>query len=112
MKQLIVIIALLLLSLSAFAHPASDITAQYTAKSRTLSITFDHAVKDAAAHYIQGVQVRQGGITIISQVCTTQDTSLGGELLYKIPNLKKGDTLEIIMDCNKGGRKSIKMILN
>ena len=56
--------------------------------------------------------MRLNDVTIISQVASAQDTAEGGQFLYRVPNLKKGDVLDIILDCNKGGRNSRKMILN
>lgn len=112
MSKIVVLTFLLAFALSAWAHPASEIYAKYSAETKTLTVSFDHVVKSASDHYIEGIQVRLNGVTIVSQVCSAQDTVNGGEFLYRIPNLKKGNTLEIILDCNKGGRKTTKMILN
>ncbi|HOZ02092.1 MAG TPA: hypothetical protein PLG20_09755 [Candidatus Syntrophosphaera sp.] len=112
MKRALLAIALLALCFAAFGHAAADIDARYTAKTKTLSIAFTHNVKDPSTHFIQGIQVRLNDVTIISQVASAQDTAEGGQFLYRVPNLKKGDVLDIILDCNKGGRNSRKMILN
>lgn len=111
MKQTLLLIALMLFCLSAYAHPASDVTAKYAATTKTLTINFDHVVKDATDHYINGVEVRLDGKMIISQIATAQDSQKGGEFMYKIPNLRKGSILEITTICNKTGKKSAKMTL-
>ena len=111
MKHIVLLALMLALVVGIYAHAAADISANYTAKTRTLNISFDHSVKDPSTHFIQGIVVRLNDITIISQVCTAQETASGGEFVYRIPNLKKGDVLDIILDCNKGGRNSAKMVL-
>lgn len=112
MKHLLVTLAVLTLVIGLSAHAASEITAKYTAKTKILTIAYNHSVKDPAAHFIQGIQVRLNDFTIISQVASAQDDASGGEFIYRIPNLKKGDVLDIILDCNKGGRLTRKMVLN
>ena len=113
MKKILVLVALLGICLAVYGHAASEIAnAKYTAKTKTLSFSFTHVVRDPAAHFIQGIQIRLNDVTIISQVASAQDTAEGGQFLYRVPNLKKGDVLDIILDCNKGGRNSRKMILN
>jgi hypothetical protein len=111
MKHLLLIFALMLFCISVYAHPASDVTAKYSAANQTLTINFDHVVKDASDHYISGIEVRLAGKMIISQVASAQDNLKGGEFIYKIPNLRKGDILEITTICNKTGKKSVKMTL-
>lgn len=111
MKNLLIIFALLAISLSAYAHAASDLRASYKAATQTLELSFDHSVRNAQEHYIQSIEIRLNGTMIISQVATGQDTASGGEYIYKIPNLKKNDKIEITLICNKGGKKSASMIL-
>lgn len=111
MKQIIILAALLALSWAAFAHPASAVNTKYTADTKTLNVSFDHAVQNHLNHYINTILVKLNDITIISQTSTSQDSDTGGAYLYRIPNLKKGDVIEVITECNKTGKKSTKMVL-
>ncbi len=111
MKNLLIIIAFLAVSVGAFAHAASDLRASYKASSQTLELSFDHSVRDPQNHYIQSIEIRLNGTMIISQVASAQDTASGGEYIYKIPNLKKNDKIEITLICNKSGKKTASMVL-
>ncbi len=111
MKHLIIIVALLAFSLCAYGHAASDLKASYKSADQTLELSFDHSVKDPLTHYIQSIEIRLNGTMIISQVATGQDTASGGQYIYKIPNLKKNDKIDINLVCNKGGKKSASMVL-
>lgn len=111
MKNLLIIIALLAISIGAWAHPASDLRASYKSSSQTLDISFDHNVKNPNDHFIQSIEIRRNGIMIISQVAKAQDTATGGGYIYKIPNLIKNDKIEITLICNRGGKKVATMVL-
>ncbi|NLH93656.1 MAG: hypothetical protein GX466_05475 [Candidatus Cloacimonetes bacterium] len=111
MKNLLFIFVLLALSFGAFGHAATELQASYTAATQTLKLSFDHSVKNPQGHFIQSIEIRHNGTMIISQVASAQDSTTGGEYIYKIPNLKKNDKIDITLICNKGGRKSASMIL-
>ncbi|MBW6514350.1 MAG: hypothetical protein K0B87_06305 [Candidatus Syntrophosphaera sp.] len=111
MKRAIIILALLAFGASVYAHPAADLEATYSVQNKTLNISFTHSVKDPADHFIQGVEVRLNDVMIISQVCSAQDTATGGSFVYRIPNLKKNDTIRVTLICNKTGKKSATMVL-
>ncbi len=111
MKKTLFLIAMLALAIGLFAHPADEIRASYKASNQTLEISFDHKVKDANAHFIDSVEIRLNGDMIITQLTHAQIDNSGGSFLYKIPNLQKNDKLEIILICNKGGKKSTTMVL-
>lgn len=111
MKKTLIFLALLAIACGLFAHPADEIRASYKASSKTLEVSFDHKVKDAKAHYINSIEIRLNGDKIITQSVRSQRDKSGGSFIYKIPNLQKNDKLEIILICNKGGRKSTTMVL-
>ncbi len=111
MKHLLMIVALLALAIGIHGHAASDIQASYKAATQTLELGFDHDVKNPQNHFIQSIEIRLNGTMIISQVASAQDTASGGQYIYKIPNLKKNDKIEITLICNKGGKKTASMIL-
>ncbi|HQH50555.1 MAG TPA: hypothetical protein PLA08_04030 [Candidatus Cloacimonadota bacterium] len=112
MKYTLLIMILLALGVGLLAHPAGNVRLKYTAADKVLTVNFDHKVKNAQDHYINTILIKLNGLTIISQTSNTQDSLTGGEFLYKIPLLVKGDEIEVITECNKSGRKSSKMVLN
>ncbi len=109
MKQTLAILALSAFCAIAFAHPASDINASYSAQNQTVSISFDHPVENPSEHFIEGVEIRLNGRMIISQVNTAQDSETGGSFIYKIPNLRKNDVLMITLICSRAGKKTATM---
>lgn len=111
MKKLSLITFALLLITLLNAHPAGNVSLSYDAKTSQLSVKFDHSVKSAAEHYIQTLTVKVNNKTVISQIYTLQELAAGGSAVYRIPGLKKGDAVEAITDCNKGGKKSGKITI-
>jgi len=110
-KYCFILIALIIVAVLS-AHPASKVSISYDAKTSQVSVDFDHSVKSAADHYIQTLTLKINNNTVISQVYSLQEKAAGGTAIYRIPGLKKGDVVEVISDCNKGGKKSGKLTLN
>jgi len=109
MKQIIMIIVISALAVGLFAHPASNVTLGYDAKTQLLTVNFDHSVKNSADHFISKVVVSVGGKAVITQNLTSQESAAGGNLVYKLPNLKTGSLIEVSTECNKVGKKSAKL---
>lgn len=111
MKHLILLALLLLAGLNLMAHPAGNVTLSYDAATRLVTVGFEHGVKSATDHFINSITLKLNGKTIVTQNTSIQETLAGGSYTYKVLNLKKGDVLEAITDCNKGGKKSAKTTL-
>jgi len=111
MKKLSLIIMAMIIAATLSAHAASSVSISYEATTQEVTVRFDHSVKSAADHYIQTLTLKLNNKTIISQVYALQEQTVGGTAVYRIPGLKKGDVLEAITDCNKGGKKSSKLTL-
>jgi len=107
MKKHILILICLSLALGLlFAHPAGKVSAAYDAKTQILKIDYDHKVSSAKDHFIYNITVQVNGKKTIEQVIFIQDNENGGSYSYKMLGLKKGDKINVITDCNKGGKKS------
>lgn len=94
------------------AHPAGEVSVSYQAATMQVTVNFTHSVKSATDHYINKVTLKLNKKVIITQTLSLQDSVAGGTLIYKVPGLKKGDVLEAVTECNKGGTKSTKLTMN
>ncbi|MDP2172351.1 MAG: hypothetical protein Q8M98_10720 [Candidatus Cloacimonadaceae bacterium] len=109
MKQVLIAIAIMILVSTLPAHPAGSVTARFDATTKLLSISFDHSVKDPTDHFIKSIIVKVGGSIMITQNLNIQENAAGGSFSYKLLNLKKGDVIEVITECNKSGKKFTKL---
>jgi len=101
---LMALLAFLMLSTTAFAHPPVSITA--TAANDQVNITVVHPVQNILDHYIKRIEVKLNGQRIIEQNCTCQANNDDQKAVYIIPGLKKGDVLNINAECNQFGSLS------
>jgi len=106
MQKTIYVIALLILTASLYAHPASSVTLKYDQNTDLLTVSYDHNVKSPAEHYIKTVSIKVGGVNVITQNLSMQDSAMGGSLVYKLAGLKPGAKIEATTECSKGGKKS------
>jgi hypothetical protein len=106
MKKLILVTLFTILMGALFAHSAQEVTATYDQETKLLTVNFEHKVRDAADHFIKEVEIEVNDKEIISQLISQQETKEGGRLIYRIPDLKLGDQVKIILECNKRGEKS------
>ncbi|MFA5271650.1 MAG: hypothetical protein WC412_04840 [Candidatus Omnitrophota bacterium] len=84
----------------AFGHPPQKI--DITQSDKTINIVVTHNVKDPATHYIKLIEVVLNGKKIIDQEFSLQTANFQ-KATYSIPDLKKGDILEVDADCNQFG---------
>ncbi len=111
MKKLLIIGVLFIMMSSLFAHSAKDVTATYDKETKLLKVDYVHKVSDEAKHYIVKVIVEVNKKEIITQLLSKQESADGGELIYRIPDLKIGDEVRVITECNKTGKKSTKVTI-
>lgn len=103
----IVVSLIVLLSVGiAYAHPASEQTATFDRAKGNLMISFDHKVKDISDHFIYDVKVSVNKKVIITQKVTKQENLNGGTFYYHITDVKAGDKISVVTDCNKTGKKA------
>lgn len=111
MKSIIIIVLLLSAAISLAAHPASSVALSYDAKTQLLSVNFEHSVKNPADHFISAVAIKIGGKEMITQNLSSQESAMGGSLVYKVSGLKSGSLIEAVTTCNKMGKKSAKLTI-
>ncbi len=111
MKKIIIAISLLIIALSVYAHPASDVNAEFDMETKILTVSFEHKVSNASKHFISEVKVYRNEEEIIIQKISMQETAEGGKVQYKIPDAVSGDKLNIYTVCNKFGKKSLELTI-
>lgn len=111
MKTVLLVTLLLALSLGLFAHPASNVTLSWDAKTSLLTVSFEHSVKNPSDHFIKGVVIKLAGKEIINQSAVVQENSTNGSYVYKLLGIKSGTVIEAVTECNKIGKKSTKLTI-
>lgn len=106
MKQILMIIVMTVALGALMAHPAGNVKPTFDKGSSLLSVSFAHKVRDAADHFINHVEIKVNGKDAIVHKLSLQESLEGGTLIYKLPALKKGDKINVLTKCNKGGDKS------
>lgn len=101
MKILMIFLVCITSPCVVFAHPPKKIDISSTATVVTITVT--HPVKDPLTHYIKLIEVSLNGKRIIEQKFSLQLDATEQKTTYQIPELKKGDVLEVDADCNLYG---------
>ncbi|MDP8216248.1 MAG: hypothetical protein P9L98_02860 [Candidatus Kaelpia imicola] len=89
----------LLLTVS-FAHPPWKITIE--TRGKDIEVTVYHEVADPEEHYIERIDVYLNGIRHADMEFSTQTDDLQIVRL-SLPPLKKGDFIDVMAFCNRGG---------
>lgn len=105
-NALLMTLVFLFAAIALAAHPASNVTAAFDKETKQLTVSYKHQVRDNSDHFISEVIVLKNKKEIIRQKLSFQDNAEGGDLVYKINDLKAKDKLDINTICNKTGRKS------
>jgi hypothetical protein len=106
MKKVSILFAIFVFCISAFSHSASKVEVAFDNETKILTVSFAHSVGDNEKHFIHKVVVEVNEEEIINQKISKQESDKGGELQYKIIDLKSGDKVKVITKCNKNGTKS------
>ncbi|MDY6916215.1 MAG: hypothetical protein SVM86_07870 [Candidatus Cloacimonadota bacterium] len=104
MKKVLILASLFILG-NLWAHPASELKANYNPMTHTLTLEFEHKVRSIDDHFINKIEIEKDGVPIITQHTQLQQSSDGGEYIYKILGLKAGEEIKITINCNKFGKK-------
>jgi desulfoferrodoxin (superoxide reductase-like protein) len=96
------ITVVLFLSVSAWAHAPKKI--DITVKDKLVEIKIEHPVRDPFDHYVRRITVKHNGVQVAKENFVRQDKD---EQLFeiKIPELKKGDKIEVTARCSEFGKK-------
>lgn len=105
-KSVIILFVTMLFVMLLNAHPASEVKASFDKTTSILKVDFTHKVDNESAHFVFDVEVKLNGKKAVKQELWKQENKEGGSVLYKLTDAKAGDKIQIITDCNKGGKKS------
>ncbi|MEI6832215.1 MAG: hypothetical protein WCK61_05865 [Candidatus Omnitrophota bacterium] len=88
----------------AYAHPPSDITITFDARTKILQAVIIHNTSNPASHYIKKVDVGLNGKEIIEHTVSKQDNNESQTVIYLIPDVKDGDVLSVEAYCSISGK--------
>jgi hypothetical protein len=106
MRKILFLIVLLIagFTVSAWAHPPQTVVVTFDPETWVISATIIHPVSNAEKHYIFKVDVLVNGQEIISQKITRQSDPMQEKVLFRIPDIKAGDTVTVEAYCNISGK--------
>lgn len=104
MKKVFIIITVLLLFISIFAHPPMKIHAYFDAELSKIYVEITHKVKNAQKHYIETITVYRNDKEIVNQTFDMQFDENTQKAEYLIPGMNTEDTFKIFAECNLGGK--------
>ncbi len=93
------------------AHPPSDISAEYDTLEQTIKIIVDHSVKYINKHYVNKIEILANSDKKIEQLSTKQNSEAAQNYIFKLIDVKIGDTLNITASCNISGKKRVYFVL-
>jgi hypothetical protein len=110
MKRMVgIIVGILLYAGIASAHSPTKVDLAFDKETGFLRVTFEHRVRNPKDHFVYLVKVRLNKQEVIEQNLNLQDNENGGSLIYKLNDAKPGDTIEVQIDCIKGGSRTGKI---
>jgi desulfoferrodoxin (superoxide reductase-like protein) len=93
----------------AVAHGPKEVSIEFDPDEQLLTVVVDHGVKDAAEHYIKGIDVELNGEKIIEQSFKSQVDMGAQQAVYRVIDAGYGDELTVTAHCNLWGKKSQKI---
>jgi len=103
-RAALLVLFVLTLATSAYAHPPSDIKITFDPATKMLHADIIHDVKDTSTHFIKKVDVSLNGKEIIAQEFSLQGNNESQLVHYLIPDAKIGDTVSVEGYCNISGK--------
>ncbi|MCP4641938.1 MAG: hypothetical protein GY851_15965 [bacterium] len=95
-----------LISGMAMAHPPKSLEVKFDKTKKTLDVTVKHSVSDTEKHYVKELKVEVNGKEVITQKTSKQESDDEQTYTYKLTDVKKGDKIKAVANCNKYGKKS------
>ncbi|MEO0094964.1 MAG: hypothetical protein ABIL66_03635 [candidate division WOR-3 bacterium] len=112
MKNLILITILIIaIARISYAHPPSDIVAEFDTTNKILQVTVQHPVRDAQKHYISKIEIELNGKQIIEQESSRQIDNITQKYLFIIPEAKMEDNISIEAYCSISGKKKLTSLI-
>lgn len=91
---------------AVFSHPPKSVKLTYNKEDNKLTIDALHGVSNVETHYINTITIFVNDVEK-EKINLTKQSSLEAEnYVYKIGNLKAGDKVKVIANCNKMGKKA------
>lgn len=106
------VFVLMLIMMSAIAHPPKKIALKFDMKSQELDVKIDHEVRDMNVHFIKNITVRVNGTKVLSQVYKKQKDLLADVYRFKLENIKVGDLVKVTATSNGWGKKRKKILIH
>ncbi|MBP9016326.1 MAG: hypothetical protein KBG17_01100 [Paludibacteraceae bacterium] len=110
MKKIVLFLVAIFVSCSLLkADPAKKVNLTY--QDGKLKVEVLHKVRNTNNHFIDQVVVKVNGKEL-KTIRLDKQTSTASQLLeIELPDLKKGDKIEVVTRCNEFGKKSAKLVL-
>jgi len=105
MRKIFFLLSCFVLAVSAaWAHPPELVTVTFDPETRVVRATITHPVNNAGKHYIFKVDVAVNGVEIIEQKISRQSDPMQEKFVFRIPDIKAGDTITVEAYCNISGK--------
>ncbi|MFX1329706.1 MAG: hypothetical protein ACFE91_16375 [Promethearchaeota archaeon] len=91
-----------LMAISGKAHNPSSMSLSYDSNTEILSVSIKHTVNNPNSHFIESVEIKLNGSTIINQPYTSQPSTSTFTYQYNI-TAGVGATIQAIATCNQIG---------
>ena len=93
---------LTLITINGKAHNPSNMSLSYNSNTDVLSVTITHNVADPNSHYIESVEIKLNGSTIINQPYSSQPSTSTFTYQYNI-TAGVGAPIQVTATCNQVG---------
>lgn len=113
-RKIIFFALICIFSFSAYAHPPKDIKISFDPKTKMLTAVIVHDTLYPTYHYVKTVEVDINNKKAIEHTLTEEETKLTETVIYKLPDVKPGDTVSVDAHCSLFGhlKKEIKISKN
>lgn len=108
-KTFLIVVAIFISCSLTKADPPKKVNLTY--QDGKLKVEALHKVRNSNNHFIDQVTVKVNGKEL-KTIRLDKQTSTASQLLeIDLPDLKKGDKIEVVTRCNEFGKKSAKLVV-
>ena len=101
----LILMLILLITASGYAHPPYDIEFSYDKDKDVLKIDIIHPVGNPQKHFVDNIKILQNGNIISDKTFTSQTNNNMQSISIKSLNLKSDDEIIIEAKCNMYGKR-------
>jgi hypothetical protein len=98
-------VLLALLPASGGAHPPKEVVLTYDQARQTVEVRITHSVSDPAKHFIEKVEIKKAGKTILKTDYKSQPDPATFVYVYPV-EFGSGDVIEVKVSCSVFGSKT------